>query len=184
MERSEVRRSSGFTLIELILVLALLTIAISLTAPSLANFFRGRALDSEARRLLALTHQGQSRAVSEGVPMELWIDASQGLCGLEAEPSYETTDPRAVNINVDPSIQIDVPTRLPAANAALVSENGAVANPALIRHPNLPTIRFLPDGSVSDTSPTTVKLIGRDGYTLMLGLARNGLNYEIQNRNP
>src|SRR6184192_239420 len=67
---------SAFTLIELILVMTILTIAISVTAPALANFFRGRSLDSEARRLLALTRQGQSRAVSEGLPMELWIDAS------------------------------------------------------------------------------------------------------------
>src|SRR5207253_10956500 len=44
---------SGFTLIELILVMTILTIAVSLTAPALANFFRGRTLDSEARRLLA-----------------------------------------------------------------------------------------------------------------------------------
>ena len=42
----------GFTLIELILVMALLTVVISLTAPRLSRFFHGRTLDSEARRLL------------------------------------------------------------------------------------------------------------------------------------
>src|SRR3954453_22495301 len=81
----------AFTLIELILVMTILTIAISVTAPALANFFRGRSLDSEARRLLALTRQGQSRAISEGVPMQLWVDAAHGGYGLEAEPSYEPT---------------------------------------------------------------------------------------------
>src|SRR2546426_11590252 len=50
----------GFTLIELILVMTVLTIAVSITAPALANFFRGRSLDSEARRLLALTRPGPS----------------------------------------------------------------------------------------------------------------------------
>ena len=64
----------AFTLIELILVLALLVIITSLAAPAMANFIRGRALDSEARRLLALMHAGQSRAVSEGMPMMLWVD--------------------------------------------------------------------------------------------------------------
>src|SRR5512143_2179039 len=67
----------AFTLIELILVMALLTIVISLTAPKLSRFFHGRTLDSEARRLLALTRSGQSRAVSEGLPMDLWVDAKQ-----------------------------------------------------------------------------------------------------------
>src|SRR5689334_15919462 len=49
----------GFTLIELILVMAILTVAVSITAPALSNFFHGRTLDSEARRMLALTRQGQ-----------------------------------------------------------------------------------------------------------------------------
>src|SRR5690242_18091711 len=91
----------AFTLIELILVMAILTMAVSVTAPVLSNFFRGRSLDSEARRLLALTHAGQSRAVSEGLPMDLWIDATQGTFGLEAEPSYENSDPHAVQFTLD-----------------------------------------------------------------------------------
>ena len=61
----EIRRlpfTGAFTLIELILVLALLVIITSLAAPAMANFIRGRALDSEARRLSALMHAAQSRA--------------------------------------------------------------------------------------------------------------------------
>src|SRR5258708_17615444 len=94
---SKVQRAGAFTLIELILVMTILAIAVSITAPALANFFRGRILDSEARRLLGLTHQGQSRAVSEGVPMDLWLDSAQNTYGLEAEPSFEPTDAKAVN---------------------------------------------------------------------------------------
>ena len=58
--------------------MAILTITVSIAAPALSNFFRGRSLESEARRLLALTRQGQSRAVSEGVPMDLWVDMAKG----------------------------------------------------------------------------------------------------------
>src|SRR5690242_12890691 len=74
--RVVLRISAAFTLIELILVMMILAIAVSFTAPALANFFHGRSLDYEARRLLSLTRQGQSRAVSEGVPVELWFDSS------------------------------------------------------------------------------------------------------------
>src|SRR6266571_2701739 len=95
----------AFTLIELILVMTVLTIAVSVTAPALAHFFRGRSLDSEARRLLALTHLGQSRAVSEGLPMDLWLDAQQGAYGLEAESSYEENDRKAVDFNLDRDMQ-------------------------------------------------------------------------------
>src|SRR5580765_8012860 len=58
---------AAFTLIEMIVVMALLGITISVALPSLKGFFRGRTLDSEARRMLALTRQGQTRAVSTGV---------------------------------------------------------------------------------------------------------------------
>src|SRR5215831_89969 len=66
--RTAVQTQDAFTLIELILVMAILTVAVAITAPALSNFFHGRSLDSEARRLLSLTRQGQSRAVSEGLP--------------------------------------------------------------------------------------------------------------------
>src|SRR5688572_7854706 len=49
------RRGAAFTLVELILVMAMLVIIIAVSAPSLSKFFRGRVLDSEARRLLSLT---------------------------------------------------------------------------------------------------------------------------------
>src|SRR5215470_18042481 len=113
-------RARGFTLIELILVMTILTIAVSVTAPALANFFRGRSLDSEARRLLALTHQGQSRAVSEGVPMELWVDTAQSKFGLVAEPSFEPQDPKAVDFAIDPGIKVElVADNNPNLNAGL-----------------------------------------------------------------
>src|SRR5689334_11548491 len=96
----------GFTLIELILVMAILTVAVSITAPALSNFFHGRTLDSEARRLLALTRQGQSRAISEGLPMELWVDAAQAQYGLEADASFEQNDPKSVSFNVDKDVQL------------------------------------------------------------------------------
>src|ERR1043165_7901245 len=90
----------AFTLIELILVMAILSIVLAVAAPSLSNFFRGRSLDSEARRFVALTRYGQSRAVSEGVPMVLWLDSSARAYGLEQEISYSTTsDGKAVDFD-------------------------------------------------------------------------------------
>src|ERR1051325_11002931 len=86
----------AFTLIELILVMAMLLIVLAVSFPSLKGFFRGRDLDSEARRFLSLTRYGQSRAVSEGVPMVLWIDAQQKTYGLRAQTGYADTDTNAV----------------------------------------------------------------------------------------
>ncbi len=179
-------------MIELILVMTILTIAVSVTAPRLANFFRGRALDSEARRLLALTRQGQSRAVSEGIPVELWVDAQNGKFGLEAEPSYEATDEKAEEITLDSDIQIEAVNVYNAATSS-ASSGGSRSSSSrtgqmlpktiLSRHPELPRIRFLPDGTIAETSPQRLCLTGRDGLSIWLVQSRSGFNYELSTAN-
>jgi Tfp pilus assembly protein FimT len=166
--------------------MTILAIAVSFTAPALANFFRGRSLDYEARRLLALTRQGQSRAVSEGLPMELWFDTSKSAYGLEAEPSYEALDPKAINFAFDSQMQIEFSNQNSGAHFGSVgmASSSSSANPTLAsNHPNLPKIRFLPDGSIAESSPPALHLIGRDGMSMWLMLSRNRLNYEIRTRN-
>jgi len=157
----------AFTLIELVLVMALLVAAVSVSAPMLSSFFRGRTLDSEARRLLSLTHAGQSRAVSEGMPMLLWVDASQQAYGLEQETAARTGDPKAENFSLAEYLQLDVVNGLP------VSVGGR----------SLPAIRFLLDGSIDESSPSSLRLVGADGSTLWLVEAANHLSYAIQNSN-
>ena len=178
----------AFTLIELILVMAILTMAVAVTAPTLANFFRGRTLDLEARRLLALTHSGQNRAISEGIPMNLWINPDDGSVGLDAEPSFEKEDPRAVEFKLDGGLHIEVGKAevVPSAKTTLVPgqlTSTASVTPAHLTHPGLPTIRFLPDGTVSDTSPSKLQLIARNGSSLWVALARDRLKYEIRSTN-
>lgn len=178
----------GFTLIELILVMAVLTVVISLTAPALANFFRGRSLDSEARRLLALTRQGQSRAVSEGVPMELWLNPKAGKFGLEAEPSFEAEDPRAVEFALAEDMALEVreaETSKPDLGSSRLNRTGTIISTQTpTRREGLPRIRFLPDGVISEDSPQVLVLNGRDGHALVLTQARNRVSYELQKRNP
>lgn len=175
----------GFTLIELILVMALLTVVISLTAPKLSRFFHGRTLDSEARRLLALTRSGQSRAVSEGLPMNLWVNVEAGTFGLEAERSYETSDPKAVEFTLDSGLRLEVLSETVAtpvitmSRSRLVSSTASVPRVNLV-NPELPTIRFLPDGSVGEGSPKKLHLASNDGPSLWLRLATDGLGYEIR----
>jgi len=176
----------GFTLIELILVMALLTIVISLTAPKLSRFFHGRTLDSEARRLLALTRSGQSRAVSEGMPMDLWMDTEQGTFGLEAEPSYDTSDPKAVDFELDSGLQLEVANKavVTLANPVTMNRNQQTSIASVPRvnlvHATLPTIRFLPDGSIGEASPQKLHLTSTDGGSLWLAQSRDGLSYEIR----
>src|ERR1041385_1056727 len=101
-------RGRAFTLIELMIVMALLLIVVSVAFPSLKNFFRGRNLDSEARRVLSLTRYAQSRAISEGVPMVLWIDARQRTYGLQAQTGYTVTDSKAIEYDLAEGLEIEV----------------------------------------------------------------------------
>jgi hypothetical protein len=168
--------------------MTILTIVVSITAPALANFFHGRTLDSEARRLLALTRQGQSRAVSEGIPVELWMDTAQSptAFGLEAEPSYEPEDGKALQLTMDGDIQLQVvSSSVPSSGATSSTLTGSATGNAAVaasRHPNVPKIRFLPDGSIAESSPQAMILTGRDGMSLCIQQARNRLSYEIRPR--
>ena len=155
----------AFTLIELILVLALLGIITSMVAPAMSNFIRGRAIASEARRLFALIHAGQSRAVSEGLPQMLWVDEKAGTYGLEAETSGQRGDPRAENLTVDETLRIAV-------------VNTGATSPPMFR--SLPAIRFVPDGTLDEKSPQMLRLTDYAGVSRWLVQSRNRMGYEIR----
>ncbi len=170
----------AFTLVELIAVMALLVTVIAVASPSLAGFFRGRAVDSEARRLMSLTRLGQSRAASEGIPMILWIDLNQRTYGLEAEPSFTDEDTKSVEYTLDGNVTAEI--------GGTDSVQGAITGNTLFgngtmtssKHSSLPHIRFEPDGGVSGSSPENFRLMDRDGGSLWVGLSANRLNYEIR----
>ena len=166
------RETSGFTLIELILVMGMLMIVLAVAFPSLKNFFRGRDLDSEARRFLSLTRYGQSRAISEGVPMMLWIDSRQGIYGLETQTGYTDADGKAMEFELDDELTVEIPTS--AATRTALSQH-AVAGLG-----NVPAIRFQPDGFISETSPESVVIRQGPDEAIWISQSANRLNYEIQ----
>lgn len=162
----------GFTLIELILVMALLVVAVSLVAPHLSGFFRGRTLNSEARQMIALTHEAQSRAVSGGVPMVLWFDTTQNKYGLEEEPGYSDKDPNAEEFTLNENLKLEVPDS-DSATAQLTSTSTDT------QRAGLPQIIFLSDGGIADGSPQTIRIIDNDGPSITVNQVRERNQYEI-----
>ena len=160
--------------------MTLLLIVIGVAFPSLRNFLHGRTLDSEARRFLSLTRYGQSRAVSEGMPMVLWVDVRQRIYGLEAQAGYLETDIKAVTYNLAEDLEVEVSA--PAVTTRLTQRSGTGSSAS-----GLPTIRFSPDGFLGETSPETIQI--REGQdrresAIWITQSPNHLAYEIQSRPP
>ena len=147
--------------------MALLVVAVSMVAPRMADFIRGRALDTEARRMLALMHAGQSRAVSEGMPVVLWYDAKQGTCGLEEETPPKAGDPNAETVTVSDGVQV-------------VPQNAGGLAVTMFNH--LPAIRFLPGGTIDQNSPSSVQLV-EGNNALWLTELQNHTGYEVSYSN-
>jgi len=147
-------------------VMTLLVIMVSLVAPPMANFIRGRALDAEARRVYAMLHGAQSRAISEGMPIMVWVDEKNNLYGMEQETPPKDGDTKAETLELDSTLTMEV-----------VSLSGGVQTSLR----NLPAIRFLPDGTIDENSPQSLHLVHDNGGDLWLVESRNRMGYEVSN---
>lgn len=162
--------SRGFTLIELILVMTLLVIGVSFISPNLRGFFRGRMVQSEARQIISMAHGAQSRAVSGGVPEILWFDQEKNSYGIEEEPGYSDKDSKAEEYAVNDNLKIEIPQDDGIAQSEVESSNP---------HMQLPHITFLPDGTIADGSPRTIKIVDSNGPTVTVTQSKDRSQYEI-----
>jgi len=156
--RSKLR--SAFTLIELILVMALLVVVMALISPSLGSFMKGRTLTSEVQRFVSLTHFAQARAVNEGIPIRLWVDPELKTYGLASEYTFAQTgtDPHARTYELGPDLTIEVDTRSWASlngDRLALQDRWAAGQPASGSGGSRTQVifRFTPDGFIDETSP-------------------------------
>jgi len=126
--RSAKRQSpAGFTLLELIAVLVLISTILAIAAPSLRGFVHGRQTTDVAVHLLALTHLARSQAAIEGCVHRLNVDDDEGSYWLTIEEGgafvevrsdngREYVLPRGVTIELDtPDMPIEIAESLTEA---------------------------------------------------------------------
>ena len=82
-------RKGGFTLLELILVLALIGTALSIASPSLSGFARGRDVADAASRVLAMTQLARSQSAAEGRPFRIHLDEEDNSIWLGALKGFD-----------------------------------------------------------------------------------------------
>jgi type II secretion system protein H len=104
--------NKGFTLLELILVMVILSTVLAMAAPSLRGFFGSRKTHDEAARLLALTQFARSQAISEGIIYRLNFDTTERTYWLtsqragvfeelETEFGYVFTFPNDITVELE-----------------------------------------------------------------------------------
>jgi len=79
------RKNSGFTLMELILVLVVIGVVLAISSPSLRGFFASRGTADAAATMLSLTKYARTEAVSRGRPCRLNIDTQSGAYWLTVQ---------------------------------------------------------------------------------------------------
>lgn len=161
MPRKSNPSEPAFTLVELIIVMAVLTTLMAIAAPTLSRSFRQRHLDQEATRLLALTEYGRSEAVSRGVPDVVWIDPDQGRYGVETADGYTANPIREKQYALDPDVHFE-----------LVKTH-------LMPDGRVQAVEFQPDGSPDTSAIDSVRIVDRNKASVLLQLTRDKWSYEI-----
>lgn len=136
----------GFTLLELILVMLILSTVLAMAAPSLRGFFASRKTHDTAAQILALTQFARSQAISEGIVYRLTFDTNERTYWLTAQQAglFE-------NLETDFGRIFTLPKDIVMELEDLDSEDGETF------------LKFTPQGTVT---AGTVRLIDRAGRAL------------------
>ncbi|CAN5557265.1 hypothetical protein BH10PLA1_BH10PLA1_19500 [soil metagenome] len=135
----------AFTLLELILVLAILTIVVAIVAPNFRDFTTGRATRNTATQILAMTHYARTQAVTQGVPYRLNYDSQSNTLWITMEPLSGSSAPAN-----------DFATRL-------VIDNGISVDTDIPQQQTGQYVEFHPSGR---TDPAMIRLSDRTGSTI------------------
>lgn len=137
---------AGFTLLELILVMVILSTVLAMAAPSLRGFFTSRKTHDTAAQILSLTQYARSQAVTEGIIYRLNFDTLENSYWLtsQQEGVFEALD-----------VEFGRTFRLPKDIVMELED--------LDKYEGQQFVKFTPQGTVT---AGTVRLIDKSGRAL------------------
>ena len=138
----------GFTLLELVLVMLLVSLMMGLAAPSLRGFIIGRKSADAVAQVIALAQYARNQAVSTGATYRLNVDPAQGTYWLTVQKGGEFRE-----LGTEFGRRFLLPEFVEASWPAAQSAAHAY-------------IEFFPDGR---TEAVKLQLRDRDGLVFELG---------------
>lgn len=103
------RAESGFTLVELMLVLALMALILSLAVPSMARFVAGHRLSLRTNDLVSTLHLVRGEAVRRGVPVTLRAASGDASFHARGWTSFIDTNGDGARAGDEELLQASVP---------------------------------------------------------------------------
>jgi prepilin-type N-terminal cleavage/methylation domain-containing protein len=156
-----VRMARAFTLVELILVMALLCVIFGLATPALTHSMRGRTLKMEATRLLGVIDFARDEAASQAVPMDVWVDSQSGAYGARPKQGYEDAGAQSKDFTLNRDLHFET-----AANTkALVDGTYAV--------------EIEPDGTLDPSSQQTLRIEDQNNNGMSVTQTTDGWGYQL-----
>jgi prepilin-type N-terminal cleavage/methylation domain-containing protein len=149
--------AAGFTLMELVLVLMILSIFLAVAVPQLRGFMRGSAARDAATQVVALAQYARAKAASDAVVYRLSFDTAAGEYRLTRDAGDGTGD--FVELGTDfgqaYTLPIGMTVSLERSNAAI--RTSPTATDA--------DIEFRPDGT---SDPAVIRLTDSNGNETLI----------------
>jgi type II secretion system protein H len=128
------RDNFGFTLIELVVVLTIITIALGMAAPSLRGWSDGAKLRDAADQFIATTQYARNQAVLSASEIRITFDSSSTAYALERRTGT-TTEALAGDWGQASELPIHFSIQVISGgeNGAIVFHSDARSTPAVVR---------------------------------------------------
>ncbi len=138
-----------------------MVLMLALIAPSLSNSLRQHNLEQAAAQYLAVTEYARDEAVSQSVPMTVWINPVNGRYGASPQTGYPAAAGRSREYHLAENLHFAQSNAVGAADGILTA--------AL----------FDPDGTLDTSSLSGINILDRDNHTISVTQRTDGDGYEI-----
>ena len=166
LQTADGRHNAAFTLLELVIVLAIIGLVTVMTVPGFVGMMRGRHLTSAANLVHAALNGARNIAVTQRKPYGLVFDIAEGKMGVfengdTSNPLQRKANflPQVVSFDTTydgPDADTDPDWNVPDSNSDGYDE-----------------VIFRPDGSVDSSTSPVIVIVSRGGEHMYIRVVRN-----------